>query len=257
MELTIFILITSVILMTFIIGIILFVWQYRKKRMQHEQEKVRLSEQHSKAILSAQLGIQTQTMHDIGREIHDHVGQKLTLAALYAHTSITDTSETLSAKLLSVGQLINESLEDLRLLSRSLVSSDADSEELTAALTRAVKSIQGLGRVKIEYSIHGNPFGTSTTVKNFLTRIAQESLQNCLKHAECGAIHVELFYEEGRLRLVVSDDGKGFQINRQHAGIGLKNIRERVQLIGAHLEINSIPNRGTTITVTLNQENLY
>lgn len=84
-EITIFIVIANVILLVFISGIIIFIAQYRKRRILHETEKEIISKTHQEELLSRQVEIQTQTMRDIGREIHDNVGQKLTLASIYSN----------------------------------------------------------------------------------------------------------------------------------------------------------------------------
>ena len=82
-EIIIFIILTSLIVVIFIMGIFLFAFQYKRKRKEYINEKQIRNEQHQQELLTTQLEIQTQTMQHIGREIHDNVGQKLTLASLY------------------------------------------------------------------------------------------------------------------------------------------------------------------------------
>ncbi len=82
-EITIFIILINAILLIFIIGIIIFIFQYRKRKILHQKEKGIMEEKHRIELLNTQLEIQQQTMQFIGREIHDSVTQKLTLASIY------------------------------------------------------------------------------------------------------------------------------------------------------------------------------
>jgi len=83
-------------------------------------------------------------------------------------------------------------------------------------------------------------------VKNFILRIMQESLQNSLKHAACTEIRVFLQNEENGLTVGSFDNGRGFTMNGKiNAGIGLKNIKKRAEIIGANLSIDSKPGEGT------------
>src|ERR1017187_1830040 len=84
-EFKIFLVIINLVLLVFIGGIIVFFLKYHKRKLISEKEKALLNEQHLQELLNTKLEIQQQTMQDIGREIHDNIGQKLTLAAIYAN----------------------------------------------------------------------------------------------------------------------------------------------------------------------------
>jgi signal transduction histidine kinase len=84
-ELIKFIILASVILLIFIWGTVVFIIKYQKRKQMFEREKAELDEKHFREMLVTKLEIQQHTMQDIGREIHDNVGQRLTLAAIYAY----------------------------------------------------------------------------------------------------------------------------------------------------------------------------
>jgi signal transduction histidine kinase len=81
-------------------------------------------------------------------------------------------------------------------------------------------------------------------------RIAQESLNNIVKHSQATEANIDLFLAKDKYTLQVSDNGRGFNILQTRPGIGLDAMRERAQMVGAALEIDSEPGRGTKITVT-------
>src|SRR5581483_7437859 len=83
-EFKIFVFLATLILLVFIGGIIIFIFQYNRKKMRHEKEKEIMNIQHTQDLLHTTLEIQQQTMQDISREIHDNIGQRLTLASIYA-----------------------------------------------------------------------------------------------------------------------------------------------------------------------------
>ena len=116
-EIILFIILTSLIVTIFAMGIFLFAFQYRRKRKEHLHEKEDLNEQHHYELLASQ----QQTMQHIGTEIHDSVGQKLTLASLYSRQLSINTPD-LVEKINSIGNIIDESLTELRQLSKTLTN---------------------------------------------------------------------------------------------------------------------------------------
>src|SRR6185436_9531091 len=93
-EIIIFIVLANIILLIFITGIIVFVFQYRKRKLLHEREKIFLEKQHKLDLLNSQLQVQSQTMQFIGQEIHDSVAQKLTLASIYTQQLEFENADT-------------------------------------------------------------------------------------------------------------------------------------------------------------------
>ncbi|RPI99475.1 MAG: hypothetical protein EHM39_06460, partial [Chloroflexi bacterium] len=81
-------------------------------------------------------------------------------------------------------------------------------------------------------------------------RIAQEAINNILKHSQAARFTVELQQHPARVDLIINDDGCGFDMSQSYAGLGLNSMRERAESIGAVMEINSQPNHGTRIHVT-------
>ncbi len=250
-EISIFIALSAAILLIFIGGILMFIIQYRHRRILHDKETAMLTETHHRELLQAQLQIQTQTMQDIGREIHDNVGQRLTLASIYANQMLASNPEN-DERLKSIGSIINDSLAELRALSKSLVSEEADSAELAAILGRECERVKALNICGLECHMTDEHFAISATVKNFIVRIAQEALQNSLKHAACKHIDLRLEYDEAAgVTLSISDDGKGFDPTLPATGIGLQNMRQRAALVGGNLAIESKPGLGTSLLLTI------
>jgi signal transduction histidine kinase len=90
----------------------------------------------------------------------------------------------------------------------------------------------------------------NVTAKNFLLRIIQEFIQNSLKHSGCEKITVTLNHTESGLMIMVSDDGKGFDLHTiKSEGIGLSNMERRIKIIGGTFDLQSQPGKGTVLNL--------
>ena len=246
----------TIILLVFIGGIIIFVLQYYKRKLIYEKEKDALNEQHSKELLESQVAIQKQTMQDIGRDIHDNVGQRLTLASLYlnqlSYTGGYEAGGTDQAS--SIAAIIDESLSELRSLSKSLTNTDADMEQLVAMLRNECLRVNKLNICRATLRSTAANTRLPATVKIFVLRIIQEFIQNSLKHSGCSEITIDLgFTDSAGLCIIARDNGRGFHTSGQHAsaGIGLTNMQQRARLIGAEMSFDSAPGKGTTLQLLI------
>lgn len=251
-EIIIFVVLLSILMLIFIVGILSFIFQYRKTRMEHELEKAMISEQHIKELLATQLEIQQQTMQDLGREIHDNVGQKLTLASIYAQQlAFENRYPDLNERIVTICSIINSSLTELRSLSRTLTSDYLQQTELTELIKTECERLNALGKCRVSYQLTPFRIPLNNSQKKIALRIIQEFLQNSLKHASCKNIAVSVQYVDSRLTIIASDDGIGFDTGVDYSGIGLENMRKRAELIGAQFSVSSALNKGTEISFLL------
>jgi len=256
-EITIFIVLANVLLLIFITGIIVFVFQYRKRKLLHEKEKAGIEKQYRLDLLNTQLQIQQETMEFIGREIHDSVGQKLTLASIYSQKlEFENELNPIALKLKQISGVINDSLSELRDLSKTLTDNRLQHTNLTELLRVECEKINDSG---ICQAVFVSDFTTEINVtnKSFLFRVVQEFIQNSLKHSGCSLISIELKQKSDGLSIRVSDDGKGFDIESTHSGgIGLDNMKRRMQMIGGSFNLRSESGSGTELDLFMPFKNL-
>jgi len=250
-ELKIFVVIINLILLVFIGGIIIFFLKYQQRKLISEKEKALLNQQHAQEMLHARLEVQQQTMQDIGREIHDNVGQLLTVASISAYqVAYDDVCPAVNDRISGVGQLIDRCLSELRSLSRNLTDEVAEMADLVSLIEGECERINELHVCLISCTCNDAGFTLSNVTKNFIHRIVQEFIQNSLKHAECANINIEFTYGNEGLRTRIRDDGKGFDVEAPasaDSGIGLVNMRKRAELMGAEYAMQSAPGQGTTL----------
>jgi signal transduction histidine kinase len=252
-EITIFIVIANFILLIFIGGIIVFIFQYRKRKLAHEQEKEQINLIHRQEILTQQIDTQTQTMKDIGQEIHDNVGQKLTLAAIYTQQlEHANNYPELKESFENISKIINDSISDLRQLSKSLVNPDSIKIDLLEMIKNEANQINQSGFLRMKIDTDFSKIPLETKMKNSIFRIFQEFTQNSLKHANCKNILINILKTEQGVVIKMIDDGNGFTIHEKNNGIGLSNMKRRAKEMDIDFEFTSKINEGTQLILTVN-----
>jgi two-component system NarL family sensor kinase len=246
-ELEIAIITTTIIvfLLVALITFLIIIVQVRKKKAKVQLEK---------EILNAQIEIQEQTLKTISQEIHDNIGQVLSLAKLNLNTLPTDIEEDINNKVNDTKILVGKAISDLRNLSRSMHGERISEVGLKDAIDTELKLLQNTGQYNTNLEVMGDPFSLDPKKEIVLFRMVQESLNNCIKHAKAKNIFVQLSNQEDKYIVVISDDGIGFDevaLQSKQKGIGLRNMQNRASLINGLFSIKSTPENGTTIEIIL------
>jgi len=242
----------NIFFLAFVVGIIIFIRQYKIKKKEHEDELEKIDLLHRKELLQTQTEIQKETMNYIGREIHDSVGQKLTLSSLYLQQLILENKTSqVNESLNSVNDIINESLTELRQLSKSLTDDTIQEYSIIELIENECAKIRQLKKCNINFKSSMSSVVDSYQIKSILLRITQEFIQNSLKHSKCRKIDINLSSENNELILLLKDDGVGFNSHTESTnGIGLNNIKKRIEMLGGKHEILS-NKKGTQITLKI------
>jgi len=246
--------ITLAIFMVLVVFIIFFIFLFNHRKNKLIKDKILMQSQHSQALLQTQLEIQEQTLRTISQEIHDNVGQVLSLAKLNLNTLDIEEGVNKEQKIESSIQLVSKAINDLRDLSRSLNGDKIADLGLQDAIDNELKIIANTGHFATQMITSGEPYKLPPQHEMVLFRIVQESLNNTLKHSKAKNIYIELFYEMDVFKMIINDDGGGFDAGRLEAtetGIGLSNMKNRASLVGALFSIQSNPGHGTSVFIQL------
>jgi signal transduction histidine kinase len=247
---------TSLLLFLLSTFIFAFLAVYQRKRQQYKIEKQLLQIQFTEELLHTQIEIQEQTLKTISQEIHDNVGQVLSLAKLHLNTFPSTTDEKIQVKVVDTKELIGKAINDLRDLSRSLHGDKIADLGIQEAIANELKILQNTGQYKTSLQIIGEPFKLNNEDEIVIFRVLQEALNNGIKYSKAQNFKVTLTYGHKLFKFVLTDDGVGFDtslLQSSHKGIGLKNMQNRTSLIGGIFSITSMRNIGTTIQITLNK----
>ena len=198
---------------------------------------------------------QEEERRRLARELHDHLSQSLAALALEL-ANVQRGSEGASSKLVTglrrIEGSVHQLADDIHDMSRLLHPSILDDLGLEAAVRADCARFSDREGIVVHVHARNVPAQLPSDVALSLYRITQESLRNIAKHADVTAASVSIEGGDGVLRLVVEDSGCGFEVERarNHSGLGLISMSERVRLLEGTLEIHSQPGKGARIEVT-------
>lgn len=254
MDLLQSILIATALLLIVGVGIITLVLVYQKRQLQNLRERDQLKVSFEKEILESKLEIQEQTFKNISQEIHDNIGQLLSLAKLTINTMDGNNKDDLDTKISSTNEILGKAIRDLRDLSKSMHADNITELGLIRAIEGEFEMIKRAG-YHTSLAENGDPFRLSNHHELIIFRIFQEVLNNIIKHAKASQIDVIVGYVDGIFSLQIQDNGCGFLYDKtKNNGMGLRNIQNRTRIIGAYFSLKSAPGSGTTATITLPPE---
>jgi two-component system sensor histidine kinase UhpB len=200
---------------------------------------------------SAALAAQEEERARIARDLHDEVNQSLTGLLLRLEAAREAAPPEMEAELAATKALANQAMRELLSLARQLRPTALDDLGLAAAVAGQVEQLAH-GEIEAEFSADGDLSDLSDDAQLVVYRVAQEALSNAARHS--GAAHVGVTLsrrEDGGVELEVGDDGRGFAFDESERGLGIAGMRERALLIGGELTIESRPDHGTTVRLTV------
>lgn len=230
--------------------------QKRRLRLQHEQQQMK--ENYEKEVLTTQIESRDQTLRDISQEIHDNMGQLLSVSRinlnilekeLETHPSVNRIRDT--------NQILADVIKYIRMLSKGLNSDMLASYGLRESIKFELDRIAQTALIQCKFVTEGEDFLIDAKKEIIIYRMIQEILNNILKHADATEISIQMNYTGTDFILDITDNGKGFNpdatsnLSIKEAGSGLRNLQKRAQLVGASLQINSQPSNGTNIHIVL------
>lgn len=253
-ELLITIILFNIFFVLFVVAVMVYIRKYKQRKKEYVNEIEVKNEIHKREILATQLEIQQATMQQIGRELHDNIGQKLTLVSLYTQQLLYENKVSeVSERIEQVSQIINQSLQDLRSLSKTLTDDNINQKDIVTLIQEEVENTNSFKKCIISFEHNFKQLDLDFVHKNVLLRITQEFIQNSIKHADCKNIFITLSTSDEVIwELTIKDDGIGFDRSKITSnGIGLTNMKNRAAIIGADFSLESQENIGTTLNIIL------
>lgn len=228
--------------------IIIFFVVFQKRKNKLLIEKMRQKQAFDEEIAKTQLEIQDQTLKNIGQELHDNVGQLLSYTSMQLNLLSSIAQEAIKDKIDDTKEVVKETIQEVRALSKSLNSEVILNMGLKASLENEVARLNKLKTIQAELQVEGDLVELPNPKEEIiLFRIIQEFLSNTLKYSEADTLHIVLSYTKEALQVTVTDNGKGFDKNTITKGSGLINMESRAALIKTDFNLTSQPNQGVTL----------
>ncbi len=252
-DIVLTVIVTTLLILLLIAGVIITMVLANRRHVQQEVKMAQMQVEYEKELRAVENEVQEQTMTNVARELHDNIGQLLTLLRLQLEQEKLDDS-VFAGRLAPVDNTLSDTIDQVRLLSHSLNTDHLEKQGLVYAIEKEVDRLSKLKRLKVQWTTDGNepPFDKGRRIMVF--RMMQEVLNNALKHSGAKNIHISMNNTNG-FRLEIKDDGRGFDKEKALAdgkGSGLHNLAKRAKLSGLALEIDSNAGKGSIFTFTEN-----
>lgn len=252
--------IISTIIYTFLaftllaVALIVFYYFSNKKITKNLLQKKEMEIRYEKDLTHAMISSQEKERLRIAQDLHDDISSKLSVVSLNVHLLDCEylTKDEFSELKDKIINLINITAESARQISHDLLPPILEKFGLHAAIDALCSEINLSKRVQVSYTSNLY-FAKAESEKNLhIFRIIQELTNNSIKHGE--STHIRIIFEgrDGKNVCKYEDDGKGFDPDNDvlKGGLGLRNIRSRIELINGTLKIESKKDRGTTVEFT-------
>lgn len=238
--------------------IVLFLWILNKnqkklsfqKEINHQQELTALENQQKLSVSNALIEGEEVERKRIARDLHDGLGSML--SGLKIHLKLAEKDNVSTTE---VTTLLDNSIKELRNISQNLMPESLLKLSLEHALRDlCMANSNTITNVEFQYLISKSNLSKNHQI--FIYRIIQELLNNALKYANASEILVSCSQNKETFFITVEDNGVGFNVSeKSNTGMGLRNIKNRVEFLNGKLEIESIINKGTSAYIELKVKN--
>ncbi|OAB78595.1 sensor histidine kinase [Cochleicola gelatinilyticus] len=238
-------LITVLVLLVLVAVIITLFSVFVKRKNKLLEEQNQAKEAFNKELSEIQIEIREETLRNISWELHDNIGQLMTLAKIQAQMAV-DAPENFE----EVAGTIGNAIQELRALSKLINPEALKSLSLKEALQLEIERFNRLNFIKATLKVEGVPKRLASDNEIILFRILQEFFTNTIKHSKASNLMVTLKYLNDSLHIEAKDDGVGFNATSNFAGIGMKNMKNRAKVVKAKLKIHSEKGKGTMLQLS-------
>lgn len=231
--------------------VIVFFVVFQKRKNKLLIEKYEQKRQFEEELSKSRLEIQEQTLKNIGWELHDNVGQLLSVANMQLNILSTQVADKVKEQLRESQEVLKKTLAEVRSLSKSLNSDVIKNLGFEQSIKNELDRINRLNFLKAELNIKGSSAENRIDVNDqtIIFRILQEFISNTIKHSNANNLEILIDYTDDELFISASDDGVGFDEGQVKPSSGLINMNKRADLINAHTELSSLKGKGVTLTL--------
>ena len=239
------------LLLILVIVVVIATMRYPNRKQDHMLDLQRMKLEGAQQLLKVKVEVQEEIFKDVSQEIHDNIGQILSLVKLNLHA--VRVKDRKSADQISTTiELVNRALGDLRNLSKRINADFITQQSLSCLLQREVDTIN---KAPVAFTLtvqtEGNEVNLVPEKKLVTFRIAQECLQNAIKHSKASTIKLYIQFSAGQCTITITDNGVGFHYESVKTGNGFTHLRSRASAIQASLNIDSAPGVGTCIRIVI------
>ena len=238
----------AVILFFTVFAIVFFV-AFQRRKNKFLKDRFEAEGRYQRELADSQIEIQEQTLKNIAWELHDNVGQLLSVANIQLNVLMNTAPTSLHPQIKETKEVVQETVQEIRSLSKVLNNDVILKNGLIASLQVELDRFNRLGYLDASLKITGDVIPINSANEIIIFRILQEFLSNVLKHARASKLFVHLEYNEKTLMISAIDDGVGFDTSLKTSSSGMETMKGRAELIDASYSINSELGKGTQLSL--------
>lgn len=227
--------------------------QYRRYQWKQEAKMrsaiLKQQEEATKAVIEAEEGERQR----IAKDLHDGVGQmmsavKMNLSAYESNAQFKNEEEKQSFE--NIISLVDESCKEVRSVSHNMMPNALLKNSLASAIREFIDKLDQ-NKLQVHLYTEGLEERLDSNIETVLYRVIQECVNNVIKHADANTLDISVIREVNEITATIEDNGKGFDTNNEEIsdGIGLKNIRTRVEYLKGTVDFDSAPGKGTVVAL--------
>ncbi|MGZ5273048.1 MAG: sensor histidine kinase [Kaistella sp.] len=252
-EVDILIIISTIIILFVVLMMVLIYMFYVRKKgellLSQKEKDIRFQQE----LTLAQIEMREVTLTYIGQELHDDIGQKLSVSKLMLNQIISQSTESVKTNLNEINELLGETIQDIRNMSKTFITDQVEHFGLIDSLEIEMNRISRLKLIDIELRSNKHDIDINPKDGVIIFRIIQESVNNTLKHSQAKNLNIEVEDGPKTLKIIIKDNGVGIN-NDSGQGSGLSNMKKRALMMNAQLEITSQKNIGTVLKLIYPKE---
>jgi two-component system, NarL family, sensor kinase len=235
----------------FLVLLISGVSAYRRNKLKEQTKLQRAIVEQKELAMKAVLQAEENERQRIAKDLHDGVGQiisaaRMNLSALESNLTFTNQKHQTSYS--NILKLVDDSCKEIRTVSHNMMPNALLTENLAGALKKFINQLSD-GGLKINLFTEGLNEKLDSSIETVLYRVIQECVNNVIKHSGADSLDISVIRDADGINATIEDNGKGYDTSKGYEGIGLKNIRTRVEYLKGEVEFTSSPGRGTLISL--------
>ncbi|MEZ4794842.1 MAG: histidine kinase [Flavobacteriaceae bacterium] len=230
-------------------SVVLFFIVFQRRKNKLLLEKFETEKKFERELAQSQIEIQEQTLKNIAWELHDNVGQLLSVANMQLGMLLPQSEGTLKEQLLETKETIASSVLEIRTLSRTLNTEVVLNNGLVKSIQSELERFNRLNFLNASMEVKGEEVFLKNDAEIILFRITQEFFSNVIKHSKAKNLFVNLTYGSNKLSILLEDDGVGFDMDEKKGNSGLQNMNSRANLLKAECNLQSEKGKGTRLEI--------
>jgi len=246
-EIQLLVISLGIVFFTLIIVIVVIFFYFFKKKNNFVVERMEAELYFQSELVKTRIEIKDQTLSEISKELHDNIGQIISVAIMQLNISISNKNVQIS-ELKDMKVVLAKALDELRILSRIINKDNLLQNNFLEAIHQDLERIKKLKKIKYNFNQIGTVPAINEEHELIIYRIFQEALHNSLKHSRSDLFDVNIETTDSVFKLQLKDFGIGYDVKKSNSGLGLNNMKLRAKLIGAKLIMNS-DKTGTSVTI--------